>query len=98
MLTVTDNAVKRFQKILDEQGGENSGIRIFMSGGGCCGGSSVTMDITDGAKDGDKIIKIDDLSIFVDKQAVNLLAAATIDYSDDQGFVVRGMPRSSCCG
>jgi len=96
MLTLTDNAVKSFLKIIEEQSGANGGIRIFMSGGGCCG-PSLAMDVASEAKDGDATIEINGLKIFVEKEAGDLLAAATIDFSDDQGFTIKGMPRSSCC-
>ena len=96
MLTLTDNAVKRFQKILEEQNEKNTGIKIFMSEGGCCG-PSLAMDVADESKDGDATIEINGLKIFVEKEAGDLLANATIDFSDDQGFTIRGMPRSSCC-
>jgi iron-sulfur cluster assembly accessory protein len=96
MLTVTDNAVKRFKILLQEKSGENCGIRIFTAGGGCCG-PSIAMDIADKAEGGDETLDNNGLKIFLEKEAVNLLGGATIDFSDNEGFIITGMPRSSCC-
>ena len=96
MLQLTDNAVKQFQKILEEQNVKNSGMRIFMSEGGCCG-PSLAMDVASEAKDGDATIEINGLKVFVEKEAGDPLDVATIDFSDDQGFIIRGLPRPSCC-
>ncbi len=97
MLTVTDNAVERFKKMLQENSGENCGIRIFAAGGGCCG-PSMAMDMAEKAESGDETIDVSGLKIFLDIEAGKLLGGATIDYSDQQGFIITGMPRASCCG
>lgn len=56
MLTLTDNAVKRFKEMIGEKSGKDYGIRVFAAGGGCCG-PSLAMDIADGAKRGDATLE-----------------------------------------
>lgn len=96
MLTVTDIAVERFKKLLQEKNSENGGIRIFAAGEGCCG-PSLAIDIADNAESGDEILDKDGIKIFLEKRAGNLLGSATIDFTDSQGFIITGMPRTSCC-
>lgn len=56
------------------------------------------MDIADGAEKGDAIIEKDDLKVFLEKKAEELLSDATMDYVAERGFVVTGMRQTSCCG
>ncbi len=54
------------------------------------------MDIADGAKDGDVTLDKDGVTIFLEKDANKMLSEATIDFSDEQGFIISGMQRASC--
>ncbi|MFN3396875.1 MAG: hypothetical protein ACK4Z9_08815 [Thermodesulfovibrionales bacterium] len=56
------------------------------------------MDIAEEAEKGDVILEKDGLKVFLEKEANRLLSEASIDFSDNQGFVLRGMPQTSCCG
>lgn len=58
----------------------------------------MAMDIADGAEKGDAIIEKDDLKVFLEKKAEELLSDATMDYVAERGFVVTGMRQTSCCG
>ncbi len=55
------------------------------------------MDIANAAEDNDIIIDRDGLKVFLAKEANNLFSDATIDFLEEQGFVITGMPQSSCC-
>ncbi len=99
MPTLTDQAVQRFKRILKDEGCENYGVRIFLTDSGCCG-PSLAIDLVEHASDGDVTIEKDGLRVFVEKDAETTLAEATMDFSGEHGFVVRGMPQSdhgSCC-
>ncbi|MCL4557420.1 MAG: iron-sulfur cluster assembly accessory protein [Deltaproteobacteria bacterium] len=99
MLTLTDRALERFKKILKDEGCESFGIRIFMTDSGCCG-PSLALDLVERAADGDVTIDQNGLKVFVEKDANETLAAATMDFSDQRGFVLNGMPKTgqdSCC-
>ena len=97
MLTLTDNAVKRFKEMLVEKNGNDYGIRIFAAGGGCCG-PSLAMDMVQGAEKSDAILKKNGVKVFLEKEANKLLSDATIDFSDERGFIISGMQQASCCG
>lgn len=97
MLTLTDNAVKRFKQMFEEKKGGNYGIRVFASGGGCCG-PSLAMDMAEKAEKGDATLEKDGLKVFLEKEANKLLSEATMDFSDKRGFIISGMQQSSCCG
>lgn len=56
------------------------------------------MDIANSADEGDFTIEKEGLKVFLEKRAHDLLSNATIDFSDNQGFAITGMPRSTCCG
>lgn len=95
MLTLTDNALQRFKKILKDEGCEDYGIRIFTADSGCCG-PSLALDLVEQAKDGDVTFKKDGLKVFIEKDANELLAAATMDFSEQRGFAVNGMEEHAC--
>lgn len=57
----------------------------------------MAMDVAEGPEKGDATIKKAGIKVFLEKEADTMLANATLDYSDVQGFVVTGMPQSSCC-
>ncbi len=54
------------------------------------------MDIAEGPGYGDTIIEKAGLKVFLEKNAGALLAEATIDYSEDEGFIISGTQHSSC--
>ena len=95
MLTLTDSAVQRFKEFLEQENLPDHGIRIFSAYGGR--GTSLAMDIADSAQDGDAILEKDGLKVFLEKEANKLLSDATLGFSDEKGFVIKGMPKSACC-
>ena len=86
MFTLTDKALEKFKMILKDQGNESYGIRIFTAGAGCCG-PSLALDMVEQASDGD---------ITIEKAADVTLAAASMDFSEQRGFVLTGMEEHSC--
>jgi Fe-S cluster assembly iron-binding protein IscA len=55
------------------------------------------MDIAKGPEEGDATIDKAGVKVFLEKGADTLLSHATLDYSDIQGFLITGIPQSSCC-
>jgi len=99
MLDVTDRAIKEFKKIIAESNANGSGIRVFASGGGCCG-PSFGLDISEKGNEGDKLVEKDGLKIYIDPTVSDILADATIDYIDygpRKGFTILGLQQSGCC-
>jgi Fe-S cluster assembly iron-binding protein IscA len=56
------------------------------------------MDVAEGARKGDITLEEKGLKVFLEKKANRVLSDSTIDFSDERGFVISGMQRSSCCG
>jgi len=79
MLGITDSAAKEFKRLIAESKAEGSGIRVFNSGGGCCG-PSLGLDISEKGNDGDVTIEKDNLKIFIDPVISADIENATIDF------------------
>jgi iron-sulfur cluster assembly accessory protein len=97
MLTLTPAAVNNFKEQIRKAGGTASGIRVYSSGGGCCG-PSFALDFVSEAEDGDSSLEIDSLKVYLEKEANQLLASATLDFAEPQGFILSGLAKNSCCG
>jgi Fe-S cluster assembly iron-binding protein IscA len=54
------------------------------------------MDIAKAAQAGDKTLEQDGLKVFLEERANAMLMSTTIDFNDNQGFVLTGMQQSSC--
>jgi Fe-S cluster assembly iron-binding protein IscA len=54
------------------------------------------MDIAKAAQAGDTTVEKDGLRVFLEERAKAMLAATTIDFNENQGFVLTGMQQSSC--
>lgn len=99
MLGVTDTAVKEFKKFISESNANGAGIRVFATGGGCCG-PSYGLDVSEKENNGDKVVEKDGLKIFVDPGVADALDGATLDYIEDgprKGFTILGLQQSGCC-
>jgi Fe-S cluster assembly iron-binding protein IscA len=56
------------------------------------------MDVAEGPGNGDVTIEKGGTKVFIEKKAGALLAEATIDFDDEQGFIISGTQQTSCCG
>jgi len=56
------------------------------------------MDIANEPSADDVTVEKGDIRIFLEKEAGRMLANATINYTDEDGFVITGLQQSSCCG
>ena len=54
------------------------------------------MDIAKAAQAGDTTFEKDGLRVFLEERAKAMLSATTIDFNENQGFVLTGMQQSSC--
>jgi len=58
----------------------------------------MAMDVAKGPEKGDATIRKAGIKVFLEKEADILLSEATMDFSDDRGFIISGMQQTSCCG
>ena len=90
-ITVSDLAVTKVREVLAQQGlaEHESNLRVFVSGGSCCGPAFGLA--FDQAHDDDARIEAGGLSIVIDPMSLPYLQGATIDFVDTaevQGFKV----------
>lgn len=58
----------------------------------------MAMDMAQGPEKHDSVYEQNGLTFFLEKEAQKILMHATIDYTEKQGFMITGIPPSSCCG
>ena len=98
-LSITDKAIERFRDNLSGQ--PNAiGLRISIKSTGC-NGYSYLLDYAAQANDEDKLIKISDISIFVDPESMSLIKGTEIDFIDEglnQVFKFKNPNATGECG
>jgi len=103
MINVTDKAKEKAKALFTEKGlPEDTGLRVFVVGGGCSGyqyGMALARDV----EDDDLIIDDQGVRLVVDPDSAPLLEGAEIDYVDDlmkAGFTIYNpnAVKSCACG
>ena len=100
ILEVTDNAVRKVQQLVAEEGNPELKLRVFVTGGGCSGfqyGFSFDEDV---AED-DTIVEKQDVSVLVDPLSYQYLVGAQVDYTEGlegSRFTVTNPNASTTCG
>ncbi len=54
------------------------------------------MDIAKAAQTGDTTLEVKGLKIFLEERANSMLMTTSIDFHEQQGFILTGMQPSSC--
>jgi len=54
------------------------------------------MDIAKAAQEGDMTLEMKGLKIFLEEKAQAMLENTSIDFQENQGFVLKGMQPSAC--
>lgn len=96
MIEISDTAIREFKRILDDEK-NGKAIRLFSSGGGCCG-PSLGMDMVAQGEEGDVKYVNEECPVFIEKRAFDELNGAVIDFSNEgaqKGFFLRGL-RGGC--
>jgi iron-sulfur cluster assembly protein len=81
MITLTDSAASQLQSLLVEQDLPQRGLRVFVQGGGCAG-LQYGMAFEDTPRDGDTVLDVKGVRLFVDGFSAQYLEGACIDYQD----------------
>ena len=99
MVTVTATAAEKVRELLDQEGNETLGLRVFVAGGGCSGLQyGMTLDES---QDGDEILETQNIRVLVDEMSAQYLMGSEIDYVDSlmgAGFTVNNPNAVSTCG
>jgi iron-sulfur cluster assembly protein len=99
MITLTPVAIAKIKAILAERK-EEAGLRVAVIGGGCSG-FQYQMTLEKNASDGDEILDVNGLKVFVDSRSVLYLNGTEIDYVDGEngsGFKFENPNAKAACG
>ena len=103
MLTLTDKAVDKIKEALEAHSGEGAaaaGIRVSVVGGGCSG-FQYSMTLEPEAREGDQVVSLDGIELYIDEQSQPFLKGTEIDYletSHGAGFKFNNPNVTSTCG
>lgn len=99
-IDLTDNAVRKVQTLIGDEGNPALKLRVFVTGGGCSGFSyGFTFD-EDIAED-DTIVERNGTTLVVDSLSLQYLAGSSVDYKEDLSgaqFLVRNPQAKTTCG
>ena len=99
-MNLTDNAVKKLQEIVTEEGNPNNKLRVFVQGGGCSGMQyGFTFDEEQNEDDFD--FDYSGIKVVVDSMSMQYLTGATIDYREDlmgAAFAIDNPNAETSCG
>ncbi len=99
-LIFTDNAANKVKQLIDEEGGADLKLRVFVSGGGCSGFQyGFTFD--ENTNEDDTVIEKGGVSLLVDSMSFQYLMGAEIDYKEGlegSQFVIKNPNAVSTCG
>ncbi len=91
LVSLTVNATEAIRNILSERNLDGYALRIYVSGGGCCG-AQFNMALDNNIRDNDFTYENDGIKVVVDDASVNHVRGAKIDFVNDPqrgaGFVV----------
>ena len=105
-MTITDKAAEKGRAILNGEGKEKWGIRIYVAGESCCG-LSYGLNLQEEKMPEDEVIEKDGLKVYLDKNTLMTLADKELDYyagEEGEGFIFTGgvsscsPGASSACG
>ncbi|MFQ5824959.1 MAG: iron-sulfur cluster assembly accessory protein [bacterium] len=99
MITITENARKKFLSILEEENRQGQGIRVMAQRGVSPFSIEYGLAFVEPGQEhqADKVIEIEDLKVYVDPQSTPLVEGATVDYVyglNESGFKITN-PRTS---
>jgi iron-sulfur cluster assembly accessory protein len=91
-ITLTPAASKAIADVVSERKLEGYALRVYMAGGGCCGGASFGMTLDNNIRQEDRTFESGGVRIVVDEVSLDSLKGAKIDFVTDPergaGFVV----------
>ncbi len=100
MVNVSDTAAGKIKELLAEEQKAESGLRVFVQGGGCSGFQYGLM-IEDAPSAGDQSIDANGIKLFIDPISARYLDGAEVDFIDSVtggGFTIRNPNVKTTCG
>lgn len=99
MITLTEVAATQLHSLLRAKDLQDHGLRVFVQGGGCAG-LQYGMAYEDASREGDTMLEIDGIRLYVDPFSARYLEGASIDYQDTlagSGFRVDNPNATASC-
>ena len=100
VITVTEAAAGKIRELLTEEGKTESGLRVFVQGGGCSGFQYGLM-IEESGGVGDQQFESNGVRLFIDPVSISYLRGAEVDFVDTitgGGFTIKNPNATSTCG
>jgi len=102
MINVTEAAAEKITELLTEENKPESGLRVFVQGGGCSGFQyGLMIDDGEGDPEVDQIFVVNGVRLFVDPISLSYLKNAEVDFVDNNmggGFTIKNPNAKSTCG
>jgi iron-sulfur cluster assembly accessory protein len=101
VITVTEAAAGKIRELLADEGKTDSGLRVFVQGGGCSGFQYGLMIEEGGAGVGDQAFESNGVRLFIDPVSISYLKGAEVDFVDTitgGGFTIKNPNATSTCG
>ncbi len=100
MISVSQAAASKITELLAEEHKQDSGLRVFVQGGGCSGFQYGLM-IEEAPGAADETFESNGVKLFVDPISVRYLNGAEVDFVDTitgGGFTIKNPNATSTCG
>jgi iron-sulfur cluster insertion protein len=100
LINVTEAAASKIKDLLAEENKTDSGLRVFVQGGGCSGFQYGLM-IEEGGGVGDQTFESNGIKLYVDPVSLSYLKGAEVDFVDTitgGGFTIKNPNATSTCG
>ncbi len=100
VIHVTEAAAGKIRDLLAEEGKTDSGLRVFVQGGGCSGFQYGLM-IEESGGVGDQLFESNGVKLYVDPVSLSYLKGAEVDFVDTitgGGFTIKNPNATSTCG
>lgn len=100
VITLTPAAASKLQALIAEKGDASTGLRVFVSGGGCSG-MQYGMSIESEVREYDEVFESEGIKLIVDANSLMYLAGSKVDYVDNLmggGFAIDNPNAVSSCG
>jgi iron-sulfur cluster insertion protein len=99
-INVTESAAGKIRELLAEEGKTESGLRVFVQGGGCSGFQYGLM-IEESGGVGAQQFESNGVRLFIDPVSISYLRGAEVDFVDTitgGGFTIKNPNATSTCG
>jgi iron-sulfur cluster assembly accessory protein len=100
LINVTEAAAAKIKDLLAEESKTESGLRVFVQGGGCSGFQYGLM-IEENGGVGDQTFESNGIKLYVDPVSLSYLKGAQVDFVDTitgGGFTIKNPNATSTCG